>query len=88
MTILPASLPRHLSKSSTLVIGATMTPALMVPLVEGVQATGMARSSMARGDVMRALERTMDQPRPNSKPSARTFDRPQSRKRCWLHCSA
>ena len=54
---------------------ACITPALIVPLVDGVQATGMARRSSGRGAVMRALERTIDQPRPNSKPSARTLDR-------------
>jgi hypothetical protein len=87
ITILPASLPRYLSKSATRLIGASTTSPEIVPFVPGVQATGMARSSSGRGVTMRASERTIDQPRPNSKPSARTLDRPWSRNHCWAQRS-
>ena len=88
MTILPLSLPRQRAKSPALDIGATMTSPLITPLVPGVQATGMTRRSSGRGSVMRALARTIDQPRPNSNGSARTLDRPQSRKRWAVQVSA
>jgi hypothetical protein len=50
-------------------IGATMTGAEITPPVEGVQAIGIAVSWIGRGETMRTLERSIDQPRPNSKPS-------------------
>lgn len=69
ITILPRSCPRHLSKSRVRFIGATMTGAVTVPLVPGVQAIGIAVSCNGRGATMRTLARSMDQPRPNAKPS-------------------
>ena len=87
-TILPRSCPRQRAKSATSFIGATMMPALIVPLVGGVHVTGIERRTSGRGAVIRLRCETIDQPRPNSKPSARTLARPQSRKRCCVQRSA
>src|SRR3569623_2523460 len=76
MTILPFNWPRHLSKSRTRLIGATMTGVEIVPLGEGVQAIGIAGSWIGRGDTMRTLECSIDQPRPKSKASRWTLRRP------------
>ena len=56
-----------------LAIGATMTGALTRPGVAGVQAIGIAVSATARGLTMRALDRSIHQPRPKSNPSLWTF---------------
>jgi hypothetical protein len=78
---LPRSWPRHFSKSRSRRIGATITGAVSAPWVAGVQAMGMAVSWIGRGVTIRTLARSIDQPRPKSKPSLRTFRRPQSVKR-------
>lgn len=54
-----------------------MIGAVTGPLVGGVQAIGMAVSASERGATMRALTDRISHPRPNSKPSRRTLDRPQ-----------
>src|SRR3546814_12081689 len=54
-----------------------MTGAETAPFVGGVQATGIAVSSSGRGLIMRALTKTISQPRPNSNPSRWTLARPQ-----------
>jgi len=58
-----------LSKSRSRRSGATITGALIVPFVDGVQATGIARIGSTRGVSMRASIRSIDQPRPKSKAS-------------------
>ncbi len=89
ITILPLSLPRHFAKSRSRAIGATITAALSaVPFVPGVQAMGIAVSCTTRGVVIRTLDRSIDQPRPNANPSLWTFVRPQSAKRRCVHASA
>src|SRR3569623_3807772 len=88
MTILPFNWPRHLSKSRTRLIGATMTGAEIVPLVEGVQAIGIAVSWIGRGDTMRTLECSIDQPRPKSQPSRWTLRRPHLLNCSIVHASA
>ena len=85
---MPASLPRHASKSRSRRIGATTICAVTVPLVAGVHATGIAVSWTTRGVIIRTLDDTIDQPRPNSKPSLWTFLRPQLLNCDWVQASA
>ncbi len=87
-TILPLSLPFHLSKSRSRRSGATITVAVIVPFVDGVHATGIARIGSTRGVSMRTSIRSIHQPRPKSKPSVRTFLRPEARNCSCVHCSA
>src|SRR5215468_854023 len=88
MTTLPASLPRQASKSRSRFIGATTTGAVIVPPVPGVHATGIAVSWMTRGAVIRTLDDTIDQPRPNGKPSLWTLRRPHDLNCDCVHASA
>jgi len=58
------------------------------PVVPGVHATGIAVSWTTRGVIMRTLDRSIDQPRPNANPSLWTFLRPQSVNWRCVHASA
>ena len=55
----------------------------LLPAVGGVQAIGMERSMIGRGAVIRTDALSIHQPRPNSKPSLWTLERPQA-----LNCPA
>src|SRR5262249_21397832 len=87
-TILPCSLPCHAAKCASLLIGATTTGPETAPLVAGVQVIGTAVSWIGRGLVIRTLERSIHQPRPNSKPSLWTLVSPHWRNWSCVHCSA
>src|SRR5208282_4598970 len=86
-TILPANLPVQPAKSLSLCMGATTTGADNAPLVAGVQAIGMPRSTSARGALIRTCDDSIHQPRPNSKASALTF-KPQLLNLSWVQRSA
>ena len=87
-TILPANLPFQSAKSLSFAMGATMMGALKTPLVAGVHARGMARSSKTRGAVMRTCEDSIHQPRPKSKASVLTSFKPQLLNFSCVHRSA
>ncbi len=74
---MPLSLPFQAAKSFSAFIGATMISPFSVPLVGGVQATGMTRMWMSRGLTIVMVALSNDQPRPKFQGSLRTFLRPQ-----------
>src|SRR5580658_1250698 len=76
-TVLPANLPFQSAKSVSFAMGATMIGALKTPLVAGVQARGIARSSKGLGAIIRTCEDSIHQPRPKSKASDLTSFKPQ-----------
>ena len=65
-----------------------MTSAEIVPFVPGVQAIGIAVNWIGRGETIRTLEETIDQPRPKSNASLCTARRPHSANLACVHASA
>ena len=77
-TILPASLPRYLSKSASVSICTRTTSAVTVPFVPGDHDAGNPMSGWTCGSIICALKRTSDHPLPNAHGSRWALTRPHS----------